>query len=400
MGAQRILQAAAVVVCIAHGVATAAPGKAERSTRERTAIIDLGPADRTIRTRINAAVAGAGLAPISGDGLEDALAGERGDRDGAALNASISAAERAFGALDCTVATAESTKAIGIAAARQAAGIAVPELQRALTYLLLCADRSGDVDGAMRAASQLRRLGAATAVPPDLSRKYPAVDTTLHSDRIPVEITAEVAGAEIWIDFQRAGTSPVRALLSTGPHVIAAAAGDRRGWAAGTAVTTQTALTVAMIDQGGPWSSVGARVASWNGAMPAAWELGWVMTEANARVAVVRHGTTIEVWGRPGGKDAPYRLGGEDGIGTIDEVDRMLALVVDRVNAWNDRAPDPDQPLLVETAAERAKRTGVAEEPTKWWVYATIVGALAAGAAVVYAHDSSNDIQRVELRVP
>ncbi|MGE0868766.1 MAG: hypothetical protein AB7P03_09395 [Kofleriaceae bacterium] len=340
------------------------------------------------------------MAPATGDGVEDALAGQRGDRDGTALAAAISEAERAFGGLDCAAATTASAKAVGIAAARQAAGIEVPELARALTYLLLCADRTADVDAAMRAARQLRRLGNTADVPPDLLRKYPDVDITMHHDRIPVEITTEVAGAEIWIDFQRAGTSPMRATLSAGPHVIAAAAGDRRGWAAGTAVRSQTALTIPMTDQGGAWSEVGARVASWNGMVPAGWELGWVMTEVNARVAVIRHGTTVEVWGRPGNTGTPYRLGGEDGIGTLDDLDRLLALAVDRVQAWNDRAPDPDQPLLTETTADRAKRGGVEDDTTKWWVYATIIGALATGAAIVYAHDSASDVQRVELRVP
>jgi hypothetical protein len=74
------------------------------------------------------------------------------------------------------------------------------------------------------------------------------------------------------------------------------------------------------------------------------------------------------------------------------------------VQTWRDRAPDPDQPLLVETPAERRARgiarKGEREEPTPWWVYATIAGALLGGALVIYAHDTAEDTQRVELKFP
>ncbi len=406
MGDQRALQAiAALTVALGAIGAIGAPfgalGVARADSRaERTALIDLGPDDPAIRDRLVNTIAGAGLARAVGDGVEDALVGQRGDLDQAPLALAIGAAQRAFGALDCSLVATESTRVIGIGASRQAAKLAVPELVRAWTYSLLCADRTGDVDAALRAASMLRKLGGSRDVPADLWRKYPEVDTTATRELLPLEIRSEIDGAEIWIDFERAGTSPLRTMLPAGPHVIGSASGTRRGWASGIVIRSQSSIVVPMRDQRGPWAHVGERIAEWRGKPPTARELAWVLDEVNARVAIIRHGTTIEAWGRAGRAELPYRLGGEDGRGSLDELDRVLAIAVDRVRAWNERAPDPDRPLLVETEAERARRAGRSEEPTQWWVYATIIGALSAAVIVVVAHENVTDTQRVELHAP
>ncbi len=368
-------------------------------THERTAVIDLGPGDGAVRQMLAARVVAAGLDPVIGDAVEDALAGEHVDPDAVQLAAAVHEAQRAFGALDCPGAVTASKTASGIGAARQAAGIAVPELPRAWTYLLLCADRSGDVDGAMHAAARLRTLGGSTDVPRDVWAKYPDVDATIDRDMVPIEIKAEVAGAEIWIDFERAGRSPLHVLVPAGEHVIAAASGARRGWAAGTAVSTQAVVEIPMKNQTGRWTEVAARVASWNGKLPPPSELGWVLGRVQARTALVRHGGTIEAWGRIGSAEAPRRLGADDGVGPVADVDRVLALVVDRVHTWNDRAPDPDQPLLLDDArAPIGPR--LKDDPTQWWVYASILGALGAAAAIVYVHDSAANTQHVELHYP
>ncbi len=39
-------------------------------------------------------------------------------------------------------------------------------------------------------------------------------------------------------------------------------------------------------------------------------------------------------------------------------------------------------------------------DPTRWWVYAAIGGALVAGAAAIYAVDAGDDHQRFELSFP
>ena len=377
-------------------MASAAP-----KVRERAAVIDLGPADGgEIRQKIAAAIVDAGLQPVLGDGVEDALAGVSIDKDSVVLGAAMAEAQRAFGALDCTIATESATNAIGIAAARQAAGVPVPELPRAWAYVLLCADRAGKVDAAMAAAARLRTNGGSTEVPADVWAKYPDVDATLDREIYPLTITTDVPGAEIWIDFQRQGVSPLATFVSAGDHVIAAASETRRGWAAGKAVKTQTTLAVPMIDQAGTNRALAARVAGWHGAMPAPTEIGLVLDEVRARIVLIRRGDKLEAWGRIGRTEAPRKLGGEDGTGTLAEAGRLAALLGDRVQTWNDRAPDPDQPLLTEDPKDRLRRTGKADEPTRWWVYGAILGAVALGAGAVYLHDSASNTQRVELHYP
>lgn len=401
MGPQRVLQAVAVVALAAH-TAAAAPDR----NHERLAVIDLGPApaqgegERGVRQRLAGAVVAAGFDPVIGEGIEDALAGVSADRDAIQLAQTMAEAQRAFGALDCTAAIKAAQAALGIAAARQAAGLAAPELARALTYMLLCADRSGDIDTAMLAATRLRKVGVTANVPADVLSKYPEVDTIVDRELVPLEISADVTGAAIWIDFAPAGTAPANVLVPAGDHLIAAAKGTRRGWASGTAVRTQRELEIPTHETAGTHAAVAARVASWNGKLPAPDELGWVLGRVRARIALVRHGDTLEVWGRAGRAEAPRRLGGEDGIGKLAELDRLLALATDRAQTWNDRAPDPDRPLLVEDPRERAAGRDRRDEPTRWWVYASIIGAVVAAGAIVYVNDAGADRQRVELHFP
>jgi hypothetical protein len=397
MGSERALQAARWLTVVA---AVAAAGVADAAPRERVAVIDLGPDDQgAARRQLAAAVVAGGLEAVVGDGIEDALAGRDAERDATTLASAMDDAQRAFGALDCKTALASSTQAIGIAAARQAAGLAVPELPRAWTYVLLCADRTGDADAALHAAAMLRVVGGSPDVPADVWAKYPDVDTLLGHDLVPVEIVAAVPGAEVWIDFQRAGVSPVHATLAAGRHVIAAAAGAKRGWAAGTAVKAQATVAVPMHDQASAHAALARRIAGWHGTLPAPAELGRAFTEADVRVALVRTGDRVEAWGRAGRAETPRRLGGDDGVGTLADAPRLIALVDDRVTAWTDRAPDPDVPLLVEDPKPR-EGAARADEPTRWWVYAALLGAVAASVTVLYVYDSSDDVQRVELHYP
>jgi hypothetical protein len=395
MGPQQVLRAAACVLLIG-GIASAAP-------RERVAVIDLGPDDGT-RQKLAAAIVAGGLDAVIGDGVEDALAGINQDRDNIALAAALAEARDKFGALACTEATAAAQTAISIGAARQAAGLDVPELPRAWTYVLLCADRTGDAAGAIVAAAAIRTLGGAPDVDAKLLAKYPEVDALSNRDVMEVEIKADVDGADVFVDFRRAGKSPVKLPLATGPHIMAAAAGSRRGTVTGTVVRKQPVVTIATQDQAGKWSTLARRVASWHGKMPRPSELAWALREVDARVALVRHGNTVEAWGHAGEGEPLRRLGNDDGTRKLEEANALVALIADRVQTWSDRAPDPDQPLLVETADERRARglkvKGEEEPPTKWWVYATIAGAVLTGAIVIYANDQADNTQRVELKWP
>src|SRR5665647_3045075 len=134
MGVERVLQAAArLIVVLGATTAIAAP-------RERVAVIDLGPDDpandSVIRQKLAAAIVAGGLDAVIGDGVEDALGGSSTDPDALQLAVALGEAQRAFGALDCKAAITASKTAIGIAAARQAAGLAVPELARGWTYVM------------------------------------------------------------------------------------------------------------------------------------------------------------------------------------------------------------------------------------------------------------------------
>ncbi len=377
-------------------------------------MIDLGdPADPQLRAALAAKLSTAGFEPLHGDGLEDALAGEGGDTDGVLLAAAMADAQRAFGALDCKAAVTAANQAIGLAAARQAAGLAVPELPRATAYLVLCADRAGDIDAAVAAAGRYRAAGAAvnqgaagaavnrgtnTDVPADVLKKYPELDTVLDRELVPLEITTDVPDAEVWIDFRRAGTAPLSITLPAGDHVIGVASGTRRGWAAGKAVKAQAKLAVPTTERASKWSEVAKRIASWKGQRPSPQELGWVMAQVRARVVLLRRGNGLEAFGRLGLAEPPHKLGDEETI-PIAEVQRAIALIDDRVHAWNDRAPDPDRPLLLDDNS-RDRDGKLRDPPTKWWVYASVIGAVAAGVAIIYATDTGSDRQRVELHVP
>jgi hypothetical protein len=231
----------------------------------------------------------------------------------------------------------------------------------------------------------------------DLLAKYPEVDTLLDRDQFALEITTEVPGADVWIDFRHVGASPVKTFVGAGAHVIAAGKGTRRGWAAGTASKAQKTLAVPMTDHASPHAALAAKISAWKGTPQ---EVAAVLDAANARVALIRKGDGVEAWGRIGKAETPRKLGGDDGAGTVAEAPRLAALIADRATTWNDRAPDPDQPLLVETKEDRAKRQGKAEEPTRWWVYAALIGAAAIGGTVLYLHDSAENTQRVELHWP
>jgi hypothetical protein len=351
------------------------------------AVIDLGPPDEQAHRAVVQAASDAGLDPVTGD-----------DNDAVALAAAMQDAEHTFGRLDCKGAVRAAKLAIGLAAQRQAAGLPVPELTHAWAYVLLCADKNGDTNAATLAATRLRTLGGSTDIDATLMMRYPDVDALSNREVIDVDVTPEVPNATIYVDFQRA--SGTHLVLTAGEHVIAAAAGSRRGYIAGPAVPSQKQVAIPMPDQAGPNSVLAARVASWKGTLPAAPELAAVLQQVHARVALIRHDDVVEAWGHAAPAEPVRRLGGDEGKRSIGEVDKLANLVADRVTAWNEHAPDPDQPLLVEDVHLRAEKKAKAEQGTQWWVYATIGAAVLTGAIVIYAHEHETDTQRVELHYP
>jgi hypothetical protein len=401
MGAQQVLRTVACAVLIASP-ALAGSGWKVTAPRlhERVAVIDLGPpGDGAERRAVMTAAIEAGLDVVMGDGVEDALAGIATDRDGLLLAAAMQDAEHAFGTLQCDDAVKAARTAIGLAAQRQAAGLPVPELTHAWAYVLLCADKIGDTNGATLAASRLRTLGGSPDIDAQLLARYPDIDAVSNREVVELDVHPEVAGATIYVDF--APATGTHLILPAGEHVIAAASKSRRGYVAGKAIPAQTSIDIPMPDQAGAYGALAARVASWKGKLPSDAELADVLKTVHARIALVRHGDTVEAFGHAGLAQPLRRLGGDDGTRPLADVDRLAALVADRVQSWNDHAPDPDQPLLVDDVRTRAaKKLAEGQEPTRWWVYATIGGALLAGAIVIYAHNSASDTQRVELHYP
>jgi hypothetical protein len=365
---------------------------------EPVAVIDLGPPDDPAHRAVMQAAVGAGLEPLTADGLEDTLSGVVADKDAVALAAAMADAEHAFGRLDCKTAVVAAKTAIGLAAQRQAAGLPVPELTHALAYVLLCADKNGDTNEATVAATRLRALGGSTDIDATLMARYPDVDALSNRVIVEVEVTPEVPGATVYVDFARA--SGAHLVLNAGEHVIAAASGTRRGYVAGPAVPSQKQVAIPMPDQAGPYGALAARIAGWKGKMPSDTELAAVLQQVHARVALIRHDDIVEAWGHGAVSEPVRRLGGDEGKRTIGEVDKLANLIADRVTAWNEHAPDPDAPLLVEDVNARAEKKVKGEGGTQWWVYATIGGALLAGAIVIYAHEQATDTQRVEVHYP
>jgi hypothetical protein len=372
-----------------------------RRGHERIAVIDLGGlgggADAV--HQLHAAIVAAGFTPVVGDGLEDALAGRDVDRDAQALAVEMASATRAFGLLACGEVTPAARRAIGLSAARQASGLPAPELPRAWAYVLLCADRDGQFDTAAAAALQLRALGGSPDVPAAVLAKYPDIDAVANPDLVELDIETDTPGAQVWIDFRPIGTAPVHVAVAVGDHVIAAATGTKRGWAAGTAIRAQKAVKLELTDAAGPWAEVARKIAGWKAAPPPA-ELAAVLARVHARVALIRRGDEIEAWGHVGATEEPHLLGGDDGTAPVADVARVLGVIADRVAAWSAHAPDPDRPLLLDDQARRGGRRDQPATPTKWWVYAAIGGAIAIGAGIIVANEAASDRQRVELHYP
>ena len=363
-------------------------------------MIDLGPADPDIDRALASALVKADLAPLD-DVTEAALTGQTAESDALALAAQMARAQQKYGALDCKGTISAVKKALPLIAARQAGQLPVPELPRAWAYALLCADKIGDSDLAMRAANRLRVVGGSPDVSADLLAKYPDVDATLGIDAVEVDVATEVADATLWLDFVAIGKAPQHLALAPGEHVIAAASGTRRGYLVGRPIKKQPKLVVEMPDQASALADVASAIASWKGKIPPPDALAAVLDKVHARAALIRHGDVVEVWGHAG-KNEPVRLlGGADGTRTVAEADRAAALLADRVEGWSSHAPDPDQPLLVEdlrdraTAANKERATGAA-----WWVYATIGAAVLAGSIAVYAHEQDNNTQEIRLHYP
>ncbi len=358
----------------------------------RVAVIDLrADTDDAARAALVGALRDAELVPVGGD-LGVALIGR--DPDQAMAIRVLAEAQDGFGQLDCGRARPLAEHAAQVLSARTAAGLDErARLTRAWTYVALCAERDGDRSMARFAVERLRGLGdAAGALPPDVWSRYPEIDAATDRDIVELTVTGP-AGTTAWVDGRAIGATPATAFVAAGKHVVAVADGRTRTRAATIATALGQPLTVdlqadpvalqgehAIADTVRGWQTAGAADST---------VLATLMQAARVELAVVI-GTD--------GATTLWQVRKREPIAIVVATGAGAALATAAQEAWavaHDRAPEAGVELLREgdLAGDKADR-----EPTRWWVYAAIGGAIAVGAAVIYAADAGDDRQRFELR--
>jgi hypothetical protein len=393
---------------------------------EPIVVVDLREGAEAERDAYRAAVTDAlahqpGLVVAADAELASALAGVRHDPSSAAARAHLAEARAAYGELDCARATPAALQAVAALAARQAAGASVvAELLQAYAYLLLCADSGGDRTGAYRAARWLHRLGHR---PPHVPRavwdRYPAYDAATNLDLVELTLRTEPAGGDLWLDHGHAGTAPITVSITAGEHVNAATPTDPNHDAAAMTLlvdpTTGPAVTLTLPAASQRFATLRRWVADWRrGARePTPADLGALLAtlagpespktpppaRARARVgvrtAILLTQTShkeerLEAWGLPLGATGAVLIGSAPTAG-LSELAHLITLTT---ASW-DRG-EPQLPLASPVAAPAP----AAKKPQPWWVYASVIGAVGLGAAIVLAKDLADDHQRIEVRWP
>ncbi len=372
------------------------------------------------------------IAPAQADGIVAAMTirgramaqwfGRAATASATELDQAMAQAQQAMAALACNEVAIHAARATALALADVLRGANHgPALKTALRYQLLCADQTGRVDDAMYLAERLRaarHLVGAAADDDTLDRtllaRYPALDAATDREIVPLTITVDdtsQANTEIWIDMQRRGIAPLATFVSVGHHMVAAV---RNGQAVAVdyRIEPRTAAVQLPLSKAAP---IGGTLAPGQGNLPApaaALLLQWrngnataeqqqlvvaaVAAAMNAKRVLVFDGPASTAWHPIGATDGQvtFIAVGATHVRTTDE----LTTLADRASGSNAklRAPAPDQPLLLDSALP--KRDASDGEPTKWWVYASVLGAVAAGAAIIYAQDASTDHQTIQVR--
>ncbi len=389
MGALQVSRVAAAVAIVAIVAASA-------SADEPVAIIDARAttAERDAsRARFAAELASVNGIAVVDDERAAALTGDAADTDDALAASALAEARDGFGALDCGRARPAAEDAVRLLAGRAAGGLdEAVRLRAAWTYVLLCSDRDGDGPMARAAADRLRALGGSPAVPGDVWAKYPEIDAATDRDIVELTVTAPV-GATVTVDHVVIGTAPVSTFVHAGKHVVAVAAGSTRGAALITAHGKPLSLEVTAADRASKWRRVAGQVAAWQGASPpTVVEVTELMQQLGVRFAVVLgERNTAALWVRAPGETAARLVVDGDMKAPLP----IGAGVMARVEAWSGGGLDPDKPLAA--TDEMVREVSRPREDTKWWVYAVIGGALAAGAVTIYAIEAGEDRQIIDL---
>jgi hypothetical protein len=121
-------------------------------------------------------------------------------------------------------------------------------------------------------------------------------------------------------------------------------------------------------------------------------EVTELMNQVGVRFAVVlgERGTAALWVLSPGETAAKLVVDGE-----VKNPLEIGAGVMARVEAWAGGGLDPDKPVA--GTDDMVREVSRPSEDTKWWVYAVLGGALAAGAVTLYAIEAGDDRQIIDL---
>jgi hypothetical protein len=349
-----------------------------------------------------------GLSLIDDAALAAALTGEPFDpMDGEAADA-LASAKSSYGSLDCSGAAAAGERAINALAAVQASGGDVKDrLVQAYVYVLLCS--ASDPARARAVAHRLRALDPTLGAdpPPGVSdevwAKYPPIDATSNVYMVELNVLSEPKHAQIWIDHELAGTAPVSVHIEEGEHIVAAA--NETGSAVLRIPIRGRDARIENIELTPRGSSKADAIRAWvdgwrtGTRTPTPHNIHELLTTAGVRVGFLLTTNTesgetrVEAWSAaPKGSDEIALL---IGAGRLDQVPEVAAMVRDRLSGGTgggagDQTPVPDP-------------DGGGEDTYKskpWWIYASIVGAVVLGGAVIIASDLADDTQVIRLSYP
>lgn len=321
-----------------------------------------------------------------------------------------------FGDLDCAGASAAAGRAIGELARRQlTGGDATAALRRAWTYRYLCGERVAAHPTMQRAAAALRTLGVVdgptVGIAPASWASTPALDASTDRDIVALQLGAVLADgeaaiglpadAEVWLDH-----APLPAgagggwFAPAGEHVVAVRAtigGVVRTGAVVDALVDPThrqiavALTPVDVEPAATPALASARaaleVARASGSTSderRAAVLAAMTATAAPQAVLLRSATSAEIWRRAA-----------DGVGLAKHA--TVPLAASRIVAALTAAPVAEAPLLDD---KTAPRYGQKASTTRWWVYASLAGAIALSTTVLLVAGSGDDVQRIEVRGP
>ncbi len=325
-----------------------------------------------------------------------------------------------FGALDCAGASAAAGRAIGELARQQVAagGTTAPmvdELRRAWTYRYLCGERVAAHPTMQRAGAALRALGVTDGTTVGIAAASwattPALDASTDRDIVALQLDATLADGEgamalpadavVWIDhapltpgagggwFAPAGEHVVAVRATLGGVVMTGAIVDAVIDPTHRAVTLRLApaMPVATEPPGLGAARAALAVARADGSSSDERRAAVLaaMTATGAPQAVLlRSATSAEIWRRAA-----------DGVGLAKQA--TVPIAASRIVAALAATPTEPAPLLDDKSAPALGRKN---STTRWWVYASLAGAIAISTTVLLVAGGGGDVQRIEVRGP